>query len=257
MRFAPVAVSLIAVLLLCGCFVSRGLLKEQRIWDPAWQGRYTVTNAEYVVLAADPERRTYLVGQQQKSEFQAFRAAIYPGWDDVLIVGVQRTSSADANHLLYRVHSKDKVESLGAACVVPKGSGKSCTFTSIDALREAMKESHNTQTKDANSRKQPPPSYMERVDTKLSTINALTELATLEDGDGVHGMLRITQQGSLPASVGLGDFIVAVNGERATTGGELLLRIAFERPGSSLKLTVLDAETKREFDVDVKTDALN
>jgi hypothetical protein len=253
-RFAPIAVSVIAALLLGGCFVSEGLLKEQRMWDVAWQGRYLSGNTEYVVLAADAERRTYLIGQKQKSDFSTYRAAIYPGWDDVLILGTVSSAGTGATYQPMRVLSKDKIEPLGAACAAVKGSSKSCSFTSVDALREAIKESEKTtQTR---SKKPDEQRYIVRMDGKLSTINVATELATFEDGDGLHGVLRVAQQSGLPAGMTAGDQIVAVGGERASSGGELLLRIAVEKPGAKLRLTLVDQATKAEREVEVTTSAL-
>lgn len=224
------------------------------MWDAAWQGRYASGTTEYIILAADAERRTYLIAQQQKSGFSTYRAAIYPGWDDVLILGTVGTAGTGATYQPMRVLSKDKVEPLGAACAVPKGSGKTCLFTSIDAVREAMKESQKAPRED--SKKSDEPRYIQRTDGKLSTLNVATEIGTYEDGEGVHGLLRVTQQSGLPSGLAAGDQIVAIDAERAASAGELLLRIAFEKPGTKVRLTVLDQATKAEREVEVTTSAL-
>jgi S1-C subfamily serine protease len=52
------------------------------------------------------------------------------------------------------------------------------------------------------------------------------------------------------------DLIVAVNGQEATSGGDLLLRIAFEKPRAKLSLTLLDPKTRGRRDITLITVAL-
>ena len=258
MRASYAVVVLAGALLLAGCFVSKLLLKEQRLWDESWQGRYHEKDIDYVVLAADHERRTYLVAQVSKSEFKAFRAAIYPGWDDFIIFGTQ-PADAGGTYQVVRKVAKDRVEIASPACAVArrKGeppSGETCYFTSVDAMRAKMRANYERDL--AQKKKEKEGRFLDRVNTKISTINVATEIGTFEDGDGIHGVLRVTQQNGLPASLVAGDQIVAVNGEYAASAGELLLRIAFEEPGVKVRLTLLDQTTTAEREVELTTSAL-
>src|SRR5258706_4364397 len=75
-------------LALTGCFVSQGLFEHDRIWDPAWFGRYEAGNTTFVVLPDDPSARTYLIGSfsSDKTSVDVYRIALYHGWNDVMIV---------------------------------------------------------------------------------------------------------------------------------------------------------------------------
>lgn len=244
-----VALVLVAALLLSGCFTSQSLLKEQRVWDPTWQGRYQNSEGDYVVLAADADRRLYLVGEinREKNEFKALRAALYPGWDDLFILATQDASSrATVNyHVVRRIGQSVEV-------VAPKCEAKSerqnedpCSFSSIDALRKAIKPAYGAEAEKAKVDRVPasPP----------STIAFATETATFEDSEGVRGALRITAQKALPAGMKAGELIVAVNGNEATSAAELVVWIAFERPGTQVRLRLLDPATHTERDVSVAT----
>jgi len=241
--------AIIAALALTGCFTSTTLLKEQRIWDPTWQGRYEAPKGRfaYVVLAADPAARTYLIGQfeRENSELMTFRGALYPAWGDAFILGTVETGSRTVNHHLVRRMAKDRLEIVMPSCeakTVAKGNNP-CAFSSIDALRKALKTAW---AKDE-------PVLIERIKTPPSSLGTATVLATFEDGDGVHGALRIAANAPRPAGMNAADLIIAVNGYESTAGGALQLFIAHERPGTKLRLTLLDPRTNTRRDIAVTT----
>lgn len=251
----------LATLVLAGCFASTRLFKEQRIWDSAWQGRYSAMGTDYVVLAADSEARIYLIGQMVRAtkEFDAHRAALYPGWDNVLILGTQDASSLiGANYHVLRTRGQGVVDLAIVQCATSEESKEEgpeelrCAFDSIDALRNAIKAKYLADSALAKKKKDTFEQPVERSKTGLSAIAAATESATFEDADGVHGALRVMQAtatGGLKAA----DLIVGVDGEEAASAGELLLRIAFKEPGAKLKLTLLDQTAKKTREVTVTT----
>ena len=259
LRRCRIPLALMSAFALAACFTSPKLLKEQRTWDATWQGRYQTSRGEleYVVLAADAEVRTYLIAQfeREKNELKTFRGATYPGWGDVVILGVAETgSSPSVTYYLLRHMGGDRVELVLPSC----GDGDDatskdpCSFSSIDALRKAIKPAY-AKTLDQVKREGKAAPLLERLKaTPPSTIGA-TEIATFEDGDGTHGALRIAPNAARPADMKAEELIVAVNGEEAASAAALLLMIAFEKPGAKVRLTLFDPATKKTRDVTTAT----
>lgn len=252
-----ILLALIAAFTLTGCFSSLNFFREQRIWDPTWTGRYEVSNGavEYVVLAADPAARTYLISwfERQSKQLMTSRAALYPGWDDILILGIRKTgASVVAYHLVRRV-TKDRIELVTPSCEGEKDAkgNDPCIFTSLDALRRTMRSAYASAL--AKSKREGTPLIERMKATPPSWLGTATEVATFEDGDGVRGALRIAANAPRPPGMNATDLIIAVNGHESISGGALQLSIAHERPGTKLRLTLLDPRTKAQRDISVTT----
>jgi hypothetical protein len=249
--------AIIAALALTGCFTSLKFFKEQRVWDPTWQGRYEAPNgpAEYVVLATDPAARTYLISWfvRQNKQLITSRAALYPGWDDVFILGDLQTRSSVVNYLLLRRITKDRVELVTPQCEGEKDAkgNDPCIFTSLDALRRAMRPAYAAAL--AKAKREGIPLIERMKTTPPSWLGTATQLATFEDGDGVHGALRIAPNAPRLPGMNPTDLIIAVNGYESTAGGALQLFIAHERPGTKLRLTLLDPRTNARRDIALTT----
>jgi hypothetical protein len=254
-----ILLAIIAALALTGCFTSLTFFKEQRIWDPTWAGRYEGANGagEYVVLAADPASRSYLIAwEREEKELMTGRGALYPGWDDVFILGNLPTRSTVVNYHLVRRITKDRIEFVTPSCEGEKDAkgNDPCIFTSLDALRKAVRPAYAAALAKAKSERVP---LIERMKTTPpSWLGTATVVATFEDGDGVHGALRIAPNAPRPAGMNATDLIIAVNGYESTAGGALQLFIAHEKPGTKLRLTLLDPKTNARRDIAVTTVAL-
>jgi hypothetical protein len=257
---------------LSGCFESEGLFADERLWDKAWQQRYVSGDVEYVVLALDEASRTYLIGSRKADEdVEVFHAALYPGWDDYLILGTQklpsprekaiynpiRRASAGAVELVNLICG----EAAGEASKSAKGGAKAevqsegtCLFPTLDALRQEMKKEFAAQKSNLRAKKKVQDIKTTRSKA-LGSIGAATEIGTFEDGTGVHGALRVKSvaagQGAAKAGVRAGELIVAVSGERSLTARALEVLIAFAKPGEKLRLTLYDPATRATRDVDV------
>jgi len=252
-----ILLAVVAALTLTGCFSSLRLFKEQRIWDPTWAGRYEVPNGpvEYVVLAAEPASRTYLVAwfEKQRKELKTARAAFYPGWDDVFILGNLQTGSSVVSYHLVRRVTKDRIEFVTPSCEGEKDAkgNDPCIFASLDALRKAVRPAYASAL--AKVKREGIPLIERMKTTPPSSLGTATVLATFEDGDGVHGALRIAANAPRPPGMNATDLIIAVNGYESTAGGALQLFIAHERPGTKLRLTLLDPRTNTRRDIAVTT----
>lgn len=259
-------------LALTGCFVSQGLFERDRIWDPAWFGRYETGNTSFVVLPDDPSARTYLVGGfgEEKTGVDVYRVALYRGWNDVMILGSLGLGKSDpgAIYISLRPLGHDRFASQWPDCSedFARRHGlvrehEVCTFSTLENLRSALKaytEEKPTSSSGDNSEPQP---LEHRRDHPLSTIGVTAHAGVFNDSEGVHGGLKLLDvpAGSAAAKAGLkpGDLIFAVGDPRPAIGEELLLRIAVAAPGTNLAITYFDAKTHAKREVSVTTVAIN
>ena len=259
-------------LVVAGCFLSQGLFERERIWDPAWFGRYESEGVMFVVLPDDPVKRTYLVGsfEGQKTSVDTYRVALYRGWNDVMILGsiTLGKNETRAVYTLLRSVGRDRFASDWPQCDpdfaqahnLPRESDV-CLFPTLETMRSAMKT-----YADEKAAKPPGDSNLERQiierrrDHPLSTIGVTAQAGVFSDSEGVHGGLTLLDvpPGSPAAKAGLkrGDEIYGVGNPRPAIGEELLLRIAGAAPGSSLAISFFDGKTHAKRQTTIGTAAL-
>lgn len=257
-------------LFLTGCFLSKGLFERERIWDPVWFGRYESPGGMFVVLPDDPAKRTYLIGsfESGSSSVDSYRAALYTGWDDVLIVGTISLgkNEARAAYTLLRPREQNRFVSDWPSCDADFAArhnlpreGDTCTLPSLDTARRTLR-AHEEEQAAARAQGQgnaDQQSVEHRRDHPLSTIGIVAKPNAINDSDGVHGALMLLDvlPESPAAHAGLkrGDVIVAVANVRPAIGEELLLRIAAARAGGEIRVSVIDGKTKEKREVSIKT----
>jgi hypothetical protein len=263
---ATVAVSF----LLTGCFLAKGLFERERIWDPAWFGRYEGDGGTYVVLPDDPTKRTYLVGsfESGSTSVDSYRSALYPGWGDTLIVGniaLGKNETRAAYTLLWPT-GPNRFASDWPSCSaefagrhhLPRESD-ACTLSSLEIARTALKayEDEKAALKSEHQGNIEPQALERRRDHPLSTIGIVARAGVVSDGEGVHGALTLldvppTSPAGL-AGLKRGDIIFAIGNARPAIGEELLLRIAVAQPNSNIEVSYFDGKTKEKRQVAVRT----
>ncbi len=259
-------------LALAGCFVSQVLFERDRIWDPAWFGRYEAVSATFVVLPDDPSARTYLIGSfnSDKTSVDVYRVALYRGWNDVLIIGSLGLGKSDpgATYSLLRMLGHERFASQWPDCTEEFAQrhgltreGNICKFATLENLRSALKAYADEKPKSPSGDALEPQPLEHRRDHPLSTIGITAHVGVFNDSEGVHGGLKLIDvpAGSPAAKAGLkpGDMIFAVGNPRPAIGEELLLRIAVAAPGTNLAITFFDAKTHAKREVSVTTAAID
>jgi hypothetical protein len=267
LRLLRLSFGLALLVALGACFKSVQLFKEQRLWETVWYGRYLDSESEYIVLPADAASRTYLLGQfkRENGDLKAYRVALYPGWDAHLILGTRELPypGAESIYVLIRRAGEGQFEMINMTCDTGAddkagGNQSKCDFATIDSVRAAMKARLPTAKTGAPAGEAAP--VIERLrDKPLAAIGVATEVATFENGDGVHGALRVRSVSArLPATaagVRVGDLIVAVDGFDAASAHELVLRIARAKPGTAVKLRLYDPRSRATREVPFATAA--
>ena len=252
-------------LLLASCFVSDSLFERERIWDPAWFGRYEAEGVMFVVLPDDPAKHTYLIGEfdGEASKVDTYRAALYRGWNEVLILGHLTLGKSDtqAGYTLLRPLGANRFLSKWPDCNPEFAEHHRltrdrdlCTFASLETLRAALKAYADENQKPATEDPKP---LEHRRDHPLSTIGVTAQAGVFSDSEGVHGGLNLIDvpPTSPAAKAGLkkGDQIFAIGGPRPAIGEELLLRIAAATPGTTIAVTFFDGKTHAKREVGVVT----
>jgi hypothetical protein len=268
--FSAVALSLF----LAGCFISQDLFPGERLWDPAWLGRYESDGVMFVVLPQDPAARTYLVGSFEggKSSVDVYSVALYPGWGNTTIVG-SRILGKDNGQVVYtllRALGHERFTSDWPDCSADFAARHAiarteemCSFTALSSLRAALKSYADEKARnDAKAGVEPkaePKAIEHRHDHPLSTIGVSATASVVSDSEGAHGTLRLESApaGSPAANAGLkaGDLIFSVGNTSPATGEELLLRIAAAAPGTSLQIAYFDGVTHAKREATVVTAA--
>ena len=269
-RAASVLSAVALSLLLAGCFISQDLFQGERLWDPAWFGRYEADGVMFVVVSQSPEERTYLVGsfEGDKSSVDVYSVALYRGWDDTTIIG-SRLLGKDNKQVVYtllRALDHERFASDWPDCNADFAgrhtlvrSNEACSFSTLPSLRVALKSYAKEKAQStANAGTEPKP-IEHRHDHALSTIGVSAKASVVGDSEGAHGTLLLVAvpAGSPAANAGLkaGDLIFGVGKARPAIGEEILLRIAAAAPGTNLQLAYFDAATHAKREVTVVTAA--
>lgn len=265
--------TVLASFLLAGCFLSTRLFEQDRIWDPAWFGRYEGDGIMFVVLPDDPAKRTYLVGSFEvgATKIDSYRVALYPGWQDTAIIGSIDIgkSNEPAVYSILRTLGPNRFSSLWPDCSadfakahnLPRQS-ETCSFTSLDTLRRALRAFADEEAARPRTEGNLQPQGLERRrDHPLSSIGVVARAGVITTSEGVHGALTLLEvpPGSPAAQAGLkrGDVVFGVGNPRPAIGEELLLRIAVEPPGTVLQLSYFDGQSKEKRQTVVTTAAAN
>jgi len=269
-RTITLCAALLMSLVLSGCFLSKGLFERERIWDPAWFGRYESEGGMYVVLPDDPTGRTYLIGSFDNgaTKVDSYRVALYAGWGDTLILGsiaLGKNESRAAYTLLWPL-GPNRFASDWPSCGADfaqrhnfQRESDACTLSSLDALRTGLKayEDEKAASKADHQGNIDPQALEHRRDHPLSTIGIMARASAVSDSEGVHGALTLLDvpPSSPAAAAGLkrGDVIFGVGNPRPAIGEELLLRIAAAPPNSDVVISFFDGRTREKRQVTVKT----
>ena len=264
--------SLALSLALAGCFISQGLFERERIWDPAWFGRYEAKDGVFVVLPDNPAARTYLIGsfEREKTKVDVSRVALYRGWDDVMIIGSLVPGRAETRpaYSLLRPLGHDRFASQWPDCSEDFASrhqlardNNICSIATLDEMRALLKAWAADKAKNPPDPESEPEPFEHRRDHPLSTIGVTASAGFFTDSEGVHGGLKLINvpAASPAAKAGLkpGDQIFAVGNARPAIGEELLLRIAVAAPGTNLVVTIFDGKTHAKRDVTIVTAAID
>ena len=265
------ALALLFSIALGGCFLSKDLFERERIWDPAWFGRYEAEGITFVVLPDDPTKRTYLVGSFESgaASVDSYRAALYPGWRDTFIIGSITIGKNEtrAVYTLLRSVGRDRFLPDWPDCStefaqthnLPR-DGDVCTLPSLEAVRTALKTYADEKADKPRDANLDPKALDRRRDHPLSTIGIMAKPGIANDSDGAHGALTLLDvpANSPAAQSGLkrGDVIFAVGDARPAIGEELLLRIAAAEPGSEIAISFFDGKTRAKRQLNVRTAAL-